>query len=387
MRRVLAWGLVRAARRAGDAHARGCKFPPRCVAHFSQTLNPEGPVSPGWDSRTLSTSRLMLPDDANPNGNVHGGTTLKMIAQAGYVVACRHANSNAVPKDANDPTIPVIPMMAHLDEVHFEQPVHVGELVQLYATLGFTSRHTIEVDVVMEAENLVTRRRRRTNTARVTYVGATPTLGLTSQNKVRAAEVPQLVPRNEKEQALFEAGQARYEARKAELRSRRESSSSAFRILEDEAQVSLVEVMMPGDCVSGKYVQAGVLMKLMDNAAGCAAIKHCGAIAVTAKIDALNFDHSVLVGDLVYIHASPVFASNKTVEIGVSVEIERTGLTSKGQRLQISYGAFSMVAIDPKTRRSMPVPPVVPKTPGQQQAWERAKARYEARKKVSVPRN
>eukprot|EP00906_Rhabdomonas_costata_P018367 RCo026836 len=387
MRRVLAWGLVRAARRAGDAHARGCKFPPRCVAHFSQTLNPEGPVSPGWDSRTLSTSRLMLPDDANPNGNVHGGTTLKMIAQAGYVVACRHANSNAVPKDANDPTIPVIPMMAHLDEVHFEQPVHVGELVQLYATLGFTSRHTIEVDVVMEAENLVTRRRRRTNTARVTYVGATPTLGLTSQNKVRAAEVPQLVPRNEKEQALFEAGQARYEARKAELRSRRENSSSFSVPVDDGTRVSLAKLMLPGDCVSGNFVQAGVLMKLMDNAAACAAVKHCMMGCVTAKIDALNFEHSVLVGDLVHFHASPVFASNKSLEIAVSVEVERIRLTSKDQRLQISRGAFTFVALDPNTRRSMPVPPVVPQTPLQEQAWERAKARYEARKKASVPRS
>eukprot|EP00906_Rhabdomonas_costata_P018368 RCo026837 len=267
--------------------------------------------------------------------------------------------------------------MAHLDEVHFEQPVHVGELVQLYATLAFTSRHTIEVDVVVEAEDLVTRRRRRTNTARVTYVGATPTLGLTPELKTPPAEVPQLVPRNEEEQALFEAGQARYEARKAELRLHRQDADNGLGPFDEAPLVTLVQMMMPGDCTSWKYAQAGVLMKLMDNASGCAAIKHCGGLVVTARMDAVNFVHNVLLGDIVYIHATPVFASNKSLEVAVSVEVERVSLKCMGQRLQVSRGAFSFVAIDPSTRRTLPVPPVVPKTPGQQQAWERAKARYE----------
>jgi len=37
--------------------------------------------------------RLMLPDDANPAGNVHGGTILRLIEQIGWIVAARHANS------------------------------------------------------------------------------------------------------------------------------------------------------------------------------------------------------------------------------------------------------------------------------------------------------
>lgn len=42
------------------------------------------------------TSRLILPDDANPHGNCHGGTILQLIEQAGYIVATRHANTDAV---------------------------------------------------------------------------------------------------------------------------------------------------------------------------------------------------------------------------------------------------------------------------------------------------
>ena len=39
--------------------------------------------------------RLMLPDDANPAGNVHGGTILKLIEQVGFIVAVRHSNSGS----------------------------------------------------------------------------------------------------------------------------------------------------------------------------------------------------------------------------------------------------------------------------------------------------
>lgn len=35
----------------------------------------------------------MRPDDANVAGNVHGGTILKMIEEAGVIISTRHCNS------------------------------------------------------------------------------------------------------------------------------------------------------------------------------------------------------------------------------------------------------------------------------------------------------
>lgn len=37
--------------------------------------------------------RIMRPDDANVAGNVHGGTILKMIEEAGAIISTRHCNS------------------------------------------------------------------------------------------------------------------------------------------------------------------------------------------------------------------------------------------------------------------------------------------------------
>ena len=40
----------------------------------------------------IEVCRVMSPDDANIAGNVHGGTILKMIEEAGVIIATRHCN-------------------------------------------------------------------------------------------------------------------------------------------------------------------------------------------------------------------------------------------------------------------------------------------------------
>ena len=63
----------------------------------------------------LTLAQVMLPEDANPRGNVHGGTLMKLADTAGGVCATRHARRRVV-------TVVV-------DSMTFEQPVYVGNLV------------------------------------------------------------------------------------------------------------------------------------------------------------------------------------------------------------------------------------------------------------------
>ena len=44
-------------------------------------------------SKNIVVARILLPDDANVAGNVHGGTTLKLMEEAGLIVATRYANN------------------------------------------------------------------------------------------------------------------------------------------------------------------------------------------------------------------------------------------------------------------------------------------------------
>lgn len=85
-------------------------------------------------------SQVVLPSQANPAGNVHGGEIMKMMDTAAYVAAARHAHTNIV--------------TARVDELLFHTPIYVGALVTCRAELIFTGRTSMEISVKVEAEYL-----------------------------------------------------------------------------------------------------------------------------------------------------------------------------------------------------------------------------------------
>jgi len=107
------------------------------------------------ESRVFS-SILMVPEDANPAGNVHGGVIVKYIDETAGVVAHRHSRSNSV--------------TASIDRVIFHHPVFIGNLLNLKASLNMTGRTSMEVGVRVESEDLLTGEVRHTASAYLTFV-------------------------------------------------------------------------------------------------------------------------------------------------------------------------------------------------------------------------
>jgi uncharacterized protein (TIGR00369 family) len=101
-------------------------------------------------------AQVMNPQDANPAGNVHGGVIMKLIDTAGGAVAIRHARSNVV--------------TAAIDRLDFHQPVYIGDLLTLKASLNYAGRTSMEVGVRVEAENCMTGEVRHTSSAYLTFV-------------------------------------------------------------------------------------------------------------------------------------------------------------------------------------------------------------------------
>ena len=139
----------------------------------------------------ISLNQLMLPEHANALGNVHGGVIMKMVDEAGAIVAMRHARRPCV-------TIAI-------DSMTFKQPVHVGQLMVCSARVTYVGRSSIEVQVLVHAENLLTREVTHTNSAYVVYVSLGP--------DGRSASAPPLLIETDEDRALAAAGAERQRRR------------------------------------------------------------------------------------------------------------------------------------------------------------------------------
>lgn len=151
----------------------------------------ERPTKTSADSR-FTLSSLMGPQDANTLGNVHGGVIMKMVDEAGALVAMRHAGHPVV-------TVAV-------DSMTFMQPIRVGALVQCRAELTYAGRTSMEVRVEVSAENPLTGEGQVTNTAYVVYVALDAHGAPTN--------VPALAISTPEETARAEAAQRRQDYRK-----------------------------------------------------------------------------------------------------------------------------------------------------------------------------
>jgi len=97
------------------------------------------------------------------------------------------------------------------------------------------------------------------------------------------------------------------------------------------------------DANTAGYVHGGVIMRLCDEVAGIAAIRHCGLRVVTAGMDRMTFMHPVHVGQLVTFRAAVNAAWRTSMEVGVRVEAEHVR-TREITHTSTAY--LTMVALD-----------------------------------------
>lgn len=115
---------------------------------------------------------VVLPNDANPLGNILGGKVMHLIDIAGAIVAHRHTRSVVV-------TVSV-------DNLDFLHPIKVGQLIILRAQITRAFSTSVEVAVKVYLEDSITGERRQTSSAFVTYVAL--------DAEGHPAEVPPVIP-------------------------------------------------------------------------------------------------------------------------------------------------------------------------------------------------
>lgn len=156
------------------------------------------------EGKTVSQSKVeiaqvMMPEHANPAGNVHGGNLLKLVDQAGAIVAARHTHSNVV--------------TASVDRFDFISPAYIGNLIFVKASLNYVSRTSMEIGVRVEAECL------RTGTH--THIGSAYLTFVALDKDDIPTEVPNLIPETQNEKRRFEEAKKRRETRLQRAKSHR----------------------------------------------------------------------------------------------------------------------------------------------------------------------
>jgi len=150
------------------------------------------PRSP--DESALTMTMFMQPEHSNSLGNVHGGVILKLCDECGGIIAARHARHPCV-------TVTV-------DRVTFLQPVLLGRLVLVHGRITYVGRTSIEVELRVEAEHLLTGERTHTNSAYFVYVAL-------DANR-RPTQVPKLLLESDDDRRRFAQGEERHRQRLAE---------------------------------------------------------------------------------------------------------------------------------------------------------------------------
>lgn len=104
----------------------------------------------------ITISELMLPSHANFSGKIHGGYILKLMDQIAFACASKHSGTYCV--------------TASVDTVNFINPIEVGELVTMKASINYVGKTSMVVGIRVEAQNIQTGKTKHCNSSYFTMV-------------------------------------------------------------------------------------------------------------------------------------------------------------------------------------------------------------------------
>jgi uncharacterized protein (TIGR00369 family) len=153
----------------------------------------------------VSLSIVIMPNQTNPYGTLHGGVLLRLADECGAIAALRHVGHGQI-------------TTAAIDSLTFLGPVYMGERVEVFAEITHVGRSSIESRIEIYAEPLAKAERRMVGIGYALYVAV-------DGQSQRPQPVPPLLSETEADRRRDEAAAARQAirlARRAEAQAERE---------------------------------------------------------------------------------------------------------------------------------------------------------------------
>ena len=143
-------------------------------------------------SRTEMTEAV-LPQDANVFGNLLGGRVMHLVDMAAAIAAHRHCRSIAV--------------TASVDHIDFRNPIRIGEVITLKASLNRAFHTSMEIGVKVFSEDILSGEKKHTTSAYVTFVAL--------DEDHRPKPVPPVIPETAEDRRRYREALARRKQRLA----------------------------------------------------------------------------------------------------------------------------------------------------------------------------
>jgi len=129
----------------------------------------------------VTISELMLPSHSNFSGKIHGGYILSLLDQIAFACASKFSGAYCV--------------TASVDTVDFLNPIDVGELVTMKASINYVGKTSMVVGIRVEAENIRTGEKKHCNSSYFTMVA--------KDENNKSVKVPGLILDDTKEMKRF----------------------------------------------------------------------------------------------------------------------------------------------------------------------------------------
>jgi uncharacterized protein (TIGR00369 family) len=144
------------------------------------------------DASRIQISQLMLPSHSNFSGKIHGGYILNLMDQIAFACASKHSGAYCV--------------TASVDTVDFINPIEVGELVTMKASVNYVGKTSMVIGIRVESENIQTGKIKHCNSSYFTLVA--------KDDNEQPKEVPGIIINDETEIKRFLKAIKRIETKK-----------------------------------------------------------------------------------------------------------------------------------------------------------------------------
>ncbi|MEB3774742.1 MAG: acyl-CoA thioesterase [Desulfurococcales archaeon] len=291
----------------------------------------------------------------NPLGTLHGGVMLRWMVTTATMTSMRVVRGYTV--------------LAGLDNVFFLAPLRLGENAVIHGWVDYAGNSSLEVTLLVEAEDPRSGRRRMTTVSHLTMVSVGEDLRPRSHGVC-------INPASLDEEELFQQALRRRSSRPSKsVRERMALDLEEPRPLLGWARASTHHLVNPEDTIAYNVMHAGRLLYLMDELAGIVAMKYAKGVTVTGAVDATSFYTPVMVGEVLRLDAALTYVGRSSMEITIKAVKENP---LEGVKRHTTTSHFTMVHIG-ADGRSKPVPSFRPEEEWQVDVLREAELRRRLR--------